>query len=78
MDFWNKIKNIFLKKEKEKLDEEFDKNELQYTGEEPECWACQLPIHETQFSRRLNGNRIHRSCFKKLSCIRRSSVGYFL
>ncbi len=69
MNIWNKIKEIFLKKEKKKLDEEFEKETLEYTGDEPDCWACGLPIHETHFRRKLNGNPIHLTCFKKLKKI---------
>ncbi len=75
MSFWNKIKEIFLRKEKKKLDEDFQKDQLIYTGDEPECWACQLPVHETHFSRKLNGNRIHRTCFKKLKKIAMNGGG---
>ena len=53
----------------EKIKEEFDKTTLIYTGDEPDCWACRLPIHKTHFSRRLNGNYIHRSCFRKIKKI---------
>ena len=69
MKIWTTIKNIFLRKEKKRLDKEFENSTLRYTGEEPSCWACQLPIHESQFSRRLNGKRLHRTCFKKLKKI---------
>ncbi len=69
MNIWSTIRKIFLKKEKKKLDEEFRKTTLRYTGEETDCWACQLPIHESQFSRRLDGKRMHRTCFKKLKKI---------
>lgn len=69
MDIWNSIKKIFLRKEKKGLDEQFEKDTLVYTGEEPDCWACQLPIHDTQFSKRLQGRRMHRTCFRKIKKI---------
>ena len=75
MNIWTSIRNIFLKKEKKVLDQEFKKTTLRYTGEEPDCWACQLPIHESQFSRRLDGHRIHRACFKKLKKIAKNGGG---
>jgi len=75
MNIWTKIKEIFLKSNKKKLDEEFQSTKLRYTGEEPDCWACKIPIHESQFSRRLNGKRMHRTCFKKLKKIAQSGGG---
>lgn len=66
---WHKIKSIFVKKYKDETAEAFKKEKLIYTGHEPECWACGEPIHQTHRSRRLNGNKIHSKCFKRLTKI---------
>lgn len=68
---WQKIKSIFIKKYREEVIETFIKEKLTYTGEEPNCWACDEPIHKTHRSRKLNGNKIHIICFKRLNKIRK-------
>lgn len=63
---WQKLKSVFIRKYKKETVETFKKEKLTYTGEEPECWACAQPIHLTHRSRKLNGNKIHVKCFKRL------------
>lgn len=64
----DKVIGLFRKKKSKRNEEEFQKSykELQYTGLEPLCMACQYPIHESQRSRRLEGKRIHSKCFKDI------------
>lgn len=64
--FWEKLKTIFIKKDKDNIVESLKKEELIYTGKEHNCWACAYPIHKSHRSRKLNGNHIHIKCFKKL------------
>ena len=69
MSFWEEIKKIFQKKEGRNLEQEISEDELSYTGEEPVCFACDMAIHESQKSRRLDGKRMHTRCFRKISKI---------
>lgn len=69
MGFWDKIRSIFVKKEKNQLDYRFKDDDLEYDGDEPVCWACQMSIHKSQRKRKLNGNYLHGFCFKKIKKI---------
>ena len=69
MGFWSTIRSIFQKKESDSLEKRFEDDTLTYTGNEPDCWACQMPIHNTQRSRKLQGKRMHRFCFRKIKKI---------
>lgn len=69
MGFWDKIKQIFLKSERDNLEKEVEKEKLEYTGYEPDCWACGYPIHHTHKSRKITGNKVHNKCYKKLKKI---------
>ncbi len=69
MGFLEKIRSIFTKQEEKELKERFESDDLIYTGYEPECWACQMPIHNTHISRKLQGRRMHRFCFRKIKKI---------
>lgn len=69
MGFWTKIRSIFKKNNEKELNKRFDNDELVYNGEETNCWACQMPIHDTQKSRKLNGRRLHIFCFRKIKKI---------
>ena len=69
MGFWESIRGIFRKQEDKTLEERFDEDELEYTGYEPDCWACGMSIHKSQISRKLNGKRMHRFCFRKIKKI---------
>lgn len=68
-NIWLKIKSIFIKKHKEEIVNDLKKEKLVYTGNEPDCWACNQAIHQKQRSRRLNGNKIHIVCFRRLKKI---------
>lgn len=69
MDFWNTIRNIFRRQEEKTLEENLESDILDYTGYEPDCWACQMPIHKTQRHRKLQGKKMHSFCFKKIKRI---------
>ena len=69
MGFWDKIRRIFTKKESKNLEERFEKDDFQYTGDEPVCGACQMPIHGSHRSRKMNGKRLHIFCFRKIKRI---------
>jgi len=75
MSFWEEIKKIFQKKEGDYLQREIEDDELQYTGEEPTCSACDMGIHSSQKSRRLDGKRMHVQCFRKITRIIKSGGG---
>ena len=69
MGFLETIRGIFRKQEVVELEERLEDDTLEYTGYEPDCWACQMPIHNTQKSRKLQGKKMHRFCFKKIKRI---------
>lgn len=75
MGFWDEVKRIFQKKEGQNLEETIREDELLYIGDEPICSACDMGIHETQKSRKLDGKRMHVQCFRKISKIIRSGGG---
>ncbi len=69
MGFWNRIRGIFRKEEQETLQDNLEYDELEYTGYEPDCWACAMPIHKTHEQRKLHGNIMHGFCFKRIKSI---------
>lgn len=71
MGFWDKIKEVFLKQKKEEDKNNFNiiEDNLIYTGNEPNCWACEMPIHETERKRKIGKHKVHKKCFKKLQKI---------
>lgn len=69
MDFWKRVRGIFRKQEAEVLEENLESDRLEYTGYEPDCWACQMSIHGTDKSRKLKGRKMHEFCFKKIKRI---------
>ncbi len=75
MSFGKTIRGIFRKQERENLEEMIESDKLIYTGYEPDCWACAMPIHKTQEQRRLHGNIMHGFCFKKIKSIAQSGGG---
>ncbi len=74
MGFWEKVKEIFQKKESEFLEDKVRDDNLLYRGDEPECWACNFPIHKSQRYRRLEGKKMHKTCFKKLKKIAKNGM----
>lgn len=66
MNFWTKIAKIFRKKEKSRIEADKKTDALIYKGDEPLCFACGLPIHSTHRSTRLQGNKYHSKCMRRL------------
>lgn len=75
MNFWEEVKRIFQRREGKNLEEEISEDELSYTGEEPVCSACEMWIHKSQKSRKLEGRRMHIPCFRKISKIIKNGGG---
>ncbi len=75
MSFWEEIKKIFQKKEGAYLEDQIEEDILEYNGEEDICSACDMAIHQSQKSRKLNGKRMHIQCFRKISRIIKNGGG---
>ncbi len=75
MSFWEGIKKIFQKNEAENLEEDIREDELVYIGDEPTCFACDMGIHSSQRSRRIDGKRMHIQCFRKMTKIIKNGGG---
>lgn len=72
--FWEKLRVIFVETHRDNIVESLKKEDAIYRGNEPECWACGHPIHKSHRSRRLDGQKIHIKCFKKMKMIAKQKV----
>lgn len=74
MKFWESIRDIFRREEAAYIEDQIRDDPLLYIGDEPECFACALPIHGSHKSRRLEGQGVHIYCFKKLKRIAKGGM----